>query len=307
LDFQCKEKCSVIPLSSLIAGIKLKKRLNIGNAGRYIKLNYFVKNTVKIGILSDIHEDIKSLKLALAILRKEGCSQIVCLGDFTGYSVPYCAFLLSRSAHEVIKMLKKNCEFILAGNHDLFSIKELPKNKADFSHPENWYSFDYQTRQKLSEGKLYLYEHQSLSPLLTKEDEQFIRQLPEYVVNKYDDVEIFFSHYAFPDLVGTMKFDLKTPADAKRHFAFMKQHGCTLGISGHVHYEGIMIFTEDEVREIPFNETIKLTNNLTWFYGPCVVNAQVANGVLVFDTDKMEIKAVPLKSKKHILPEWRKL
>jgi len=288
-------------------GIKLKKRLNIGKAGRYIKLNYSVNNTVKIGILSDIHEDIKRLKEALAILHKEGCSQIVCLGDFTGYSVPYCAFLLSRNAHEVIEMLKKNCEFILAGNHDFFSIRKLPKNKADFPYPENWYSLDYRTRQKLSKGKLYLYEHHSLPPLLTKEDEQFIRQLPEYVVNKYGDLEILFSHYAFPDLVGAMKFDLKTPADVKRHFAFMKQHGCTLSISGHLHYEGIMIFTEDEAREIPFNETIKLTNNLTWLYGPSVVNAEDANGVLVFDTDKMEIKAVPLKSKKQILPEWRTL
>ena len=87
----------------------------------------------------------------------------------------------------------------------------------------------------------------------------------------------------------------------------MKKEGCTLGISGHDHCEGIRIFTEDETREIPFNKTIKLTNNLTWLHGPSVVNAETANGFLVFDTDKMEIKAVPLKSKKHTVPEWRKL
>ena len=87
----------------------------------------------------------------------------------------------------------------------------------------------------------------------------------------------------------------------------MKEKGCTLSISGHDHCEGMRIFTEDEVREIPFNTTITLTNKLTWLYGPSVVHAQTANGFLIFDTDTMEITAIPLKSKKHIVPEWRTL
>ena len=44
---------------------------------------------MKIGIISDIHEDIKRLKEALAILHKQKCDQIVCLRDFVGYSVQY--------------------------------------------------------------------------------------------------------------------------------------------------------------------------------------------------------------------------
>lgn len=262
---------------------------------------------MKIGFISDIHEDIKRLKEAFAILRKQKCEQIICLGDFTGYSVPYYGFLWSRNAHEVIEMLKKNCEFTLVGNHDLFSIRKLPKNKAGFPYPKNWYSLDYQTRQKLSKDKVYLYEYNELPALLTKEDEKFIRQLPEYVVKKYDDKKILFSHYAFPDLVGTTTFEPKTAKDAKKHFAFMEKHGCKLGISGHDHKEGIMIFTKKEVREIPFNKKVKLTDEPTWLHGPSVVNGSFANGVLCLDTDKMDVVAIPLKTKKHIAPEWRKL
>ena len=262
---------------------------------------------MKIGFISDIHEDIKRLKEAFTILEKEKCSKIVCLGDFTGYSVPYYGFLWSRNAHEVIELLKEKCELTVVGNHDLFSIKKLPKYKTGFIYPANWYSLDYQTRQKLAKGKVYLYEYNELPALLTKEDKKFIIKLPEYVVKKYGDKKIIFSHYAFPDLTGTTTFEPKTTKDVKKHFAFMKKNSCSLSISGHDHKEGMMIFTEKEVREIPFNKKVKITDEPTWLHGPSVVNGSFANGVLCLDTDKMEIVAIPLKTKKHIAPEWRKL
>jgi len=262
---------------------------------------------MRIGFVSDIHEDIRHLKEAFAILHKQKCDEIVCLGDFTGYSVPYYGFLWSRNAHEVIEIIKKKCVFTIVGNHDLFAVRKLPKHKAGFPYPKNWYSLDYQTRKKLSKNKVYLYEYNELPPLLTKEDKKFILRLPEYIVKKYDKRKILFSHYAFPDLVGTTNFEPKTAKEIKKHFAFMEKHGCKLGISGHDHKEGIMIITEKEIREIPFNEKVKLTDEPTWLHGPSVVNGSFENGVLCLDTNKMEIVAIPLKTKKHIVPEWRKL
>jgi len=38
-----------------------------------------------------------------------------------------------------------------------------------------------------------------------------------------------------------------------------------------------MIFTEKEVREIPFNKKVKLTDEPTWLHGPSVVNAATLN------------------------------
>ncbi|MFH0798167.1 MAG: metallophosphoesterase [Candidatus Woesearchaeota archaeon] len=262
---------------------------------------------MKIGIISDIHEDIKRLKEAFSILDRNKCSKIVCLGDFVGYSVPYYGFLWSRNAHDVIDRIKKRCDLVLVGNHDLFSVRKLPKNKAGFKYPQDWYSMDYQTRKKISKDKVNLYEYNELSPLLTKQDEKYIEKLPEYAVKSYGGLKILFSHYAYPDLVGTTTFEPKTPGEVKSHFDFMKKHGCTLGISGHDHKEGIMIFNKDKVAEFPFNKLVKLTSSPTWLHGPSVVNGSFANGVLVLDTEKMEIKALPLRSKKHITPEWRKL
>ncbi|MFH1284852.1 MAG: metallophosphoesterase [Candidatus Peregrinibacteria bacterium] len=256
---------------------------------------------MKIGLVSDIHEDIKRLKEALVVFKKEKCRRVVCLGDFTGFTVPYYGFLQSRNAYEVIRVLRKNCDVIVVGNHDLFAVRKLPKYKAGFLYPKNWYSLDFRTRQKLSKNKVYLYENNDLSALLTKEDKRFIRKLPEYVVKKYGSLKILFSHYAFPDLVGTKTFEPKIPRDVREHFGFMKKHGCTLGISGHDHREGMTIFTEKTMNAVSFNKAVKLTNNPTWLYGPSVGNGTFANGVLVFDIDKMEIKAIPLKTKKRVL------
>lgn len=262
---------------------------------------------MKLGIISDIHEDIIRLKEAFAIFRKKKCRQIVCLGDITGYSVPYHGYMLSRNAHEVIELLKKRVEFSIMGNHDLYSIKKLPKYKARFPYPKNWYSLDYWARKKLSDNRIYLYEHHELSPLLTKKDERFINRLPEYVVKKYDDKNMFFSHSAYPDLVGTDIFDPDKPGNLRRHFAFMKKHDCTIGFSGHAHYEGVKIFTKDKIRKIPFNKTVKIKDGMTWFLCPSVLKGEFANGVLIFDTEKMNIRAIPLNSKIHKVPRWKDL
>ena len=89
----------------------------------------------------------------------------------------------------------------------------------------------------------------------------------------------------------------------------MQEHGCTLGISGHKHFEGIKVFTEDKVREIPFNTPLKLTSDMTWLNGPSVgrknEEPDTANGVLILDVGNMEIKAVPLSKNKSCEKIWK--
>ncbi|MBU6431667.1 metallophosphoesterase family protein, partial [Patescibacteria group bacterium] len=150
---------------------------------------------MKLGFISDIHEDIKRLEQALKILKSHKCDKIICLGDIVGYSVPYYGFLWSRNAPEVIKLVKKNCDLVVVGNHDLFAIKKLPKNKAGFKYPKDWYALDYWKRKTLSKDKVWLYEYNELPSLLTKADEKFIDRLPEYIVGNFDGVKILLSHY----------------------------------------------------------------------------------------------------------------
>ena len=253
---------------------------------------------MKIGFVSDIHEDINSLKEALRILDFQKCDKIVCLGDIVGYSVPFYGFLSSRNASEVIELLKKKCDIIVAGNHDLFAIRKLPKYKAGFKYPKNWYTLDYWKRKSLTKDKLWLYENSELSALLTKKDKEFIDKLPEFFVGNFDGVKILLSHYAYPDLIGTTKFEPTTTEDVKEHFKFMEKLGCKFGISGHYHQEGIMKFTTDNVESFDFGKVKIDKNSSTWFHVPSVARGTFANGVTIFDTKSFEVESIPLKSGK---------
>lgn len=262
---------------------------------------------MKIGFISDIHEDVIRLKQAIDILKQKNCDKIICLGDIVGYTIPYYAFLKSRNSSEVIELIKQNCEISLIGNHDLFAIKKLPKYKAGFKYPRKWYSLNFDERKSLSGDKVYLYEENELSALLNKSDKKFLDKLPEYVVGDFDGIKILLSHYAFPDLAGNTTFEPKTSSDLVEHFEFMKKHGCLIGFSGHDHKEGIVKFTPGIVEEFGFGK-IKVEKNVpTWLSLPCVVNGSFANGVTIFDTENFEVETIPIGSEKHVPPEWRKL
>lgn len=259
---------------------------------------------MKIGFIADIHEDIKSLKKAISTLEQRKCHKIVCLGDIVGYSVKNYRFLWSRDAHEVINVVKKKCAVVLVGNHDLFAVRKIPKFNTAFKYPSNWYSLDFNQRKKLSKNKLFLYEATDLSALLQTEDQKYIKTLPEFKVLNFDGLKIFISHYAYPELVGDNVFVPSKIQHIKKHFEFIKKHKCTLSISGHDHREGIVVFTEKSVTTHSFKK-VKLSKDPTWLIGPAVVNGSFANGVMVLDTKKLEIEAIPLNSKRQKPPEWR--
>jgi Icc-related predicted phosphoesterase len=52
---------------------------------------------MKIAIISDIHEDIDSFQAVLRAIDKFACHEIVCLGDISGYSIPYYNYLNART------------------------------------------------------------------------------------------------------------------------------------------------------------------------------------------------------------------
>jgi len=265
---------------------------------------------MKIGFVADIHEDCKRLEEALFLLDSHHCDEIVCLGDIVGYSVPHYGYLKSRDAHAVIELVRKKCSVVVVGNHDLYAIRKLPKHKAGFTYPKNWYRLDYSTRKEYveqSNSNVYLYEDNELSALLNEEDRQYLHDLPEYVVKEVDGVKLFFSHYAYPDLVGNTAFEPFKSEDVSAHFRFMKQHGALLGFSGHDHCEGIMKFTPEAVEHQSFGITQLDRKTPTWLHGPCVANGTFANGVMIFDTLNFTVEAIELHSKKHEKQERRNL
>ena len=100
---------------------------------------------MKIGIIGGIHEDIIRLEEAIALLKKHSCDVLVCLGDIVGYNVLYYGYFKSRSAHGVVQLVKDNCKYVVAGNHDLFAINKIPKISM-FRYTHNWYSLSYLER-----------------------------------------------------------------------------------------------------------------------------------------------------------------
>jgi predicted phosphodiesterase len=261
---------------------------------------------MRLGFVSDIHEDITRLRVAIAVLQWRNCDKIICLGDIVGYSVPYQRFLASRNGPEVVALLRKTCDVIVVGNHDLYAIRKLPEHRAGFPYPEDWYTLDYWKRRELGNDKLWLHEHDELSALLRKEDQDFIATLPEFVARDFDGVKILLSHHAYPDLAGTTQFRIEENG-LKEHFAFMEKHGCSLGFSGHRHVEGVRMFTPDTATKHEF-ETIEINPKATtWLQGPAVVNGTFQNGVMVFDTATFALEVIALGTETQLIPEWRNL
>jgi Icc-related predicted phosphoesterase len=94
---------------------------------------------MKLAFISDIHEDIVSLRLAISMLEKYKPDKLICLGDICGFNPLYYKYFDQRNAHECLRIIKQNCDVILPGNHDYYASKSLPGISPKFEFPANWY------------------------------------------------------------------------------------------------------------------------------------------------------------------------
>ncbi len=254
---------------------------------------------MKLGILTDVHEDLLSLVKAIDVLDQRGCDELICLGDISGFNVLNYRHLHVRNAHECLEVLKKNCSDIILGNHDLHHIKKLPTYSNGFAYPENWYELDFDEKRKLGEGKVFLYDDFELPPLLQQDDIQYLSQLPEYIVKTYDGINILFSHFAYPDFTGSRSFYPKLHQEAIPHLHFIERNECLIGITGHFHYPGFASCNEEVWEKHSFG-AYTIENRLQWIYGPCIARFYkkngdpVANGVMILNTSNLEIEVIPL-------------
>lgn len=245
---------------------------------------------MKIAIISDIHEDVVSLQQALFSIDKLKCDEIYCLGDISGFSVPHYAYFDTRNAHECLKLVRENCKVVLAGNHDLHAAKRLSEFCPEFQFPNNWYELDYREREKLSEDRVWLYDHDELDPLYSKKDIEYLSKLPEKHILELAHMKVIFSHYVYPNMSGVLKHFYHKREEYQYHLTFMKQKGGNISFVGHAHSGGVHIVTEQSIKQKGFNRKHNVEFN-SCIVVPSIAGNMVRNGFCVFDTDEVWIKA----------------
>ncbi|MCF8303351.1 MAG: metallophosphatase family protein [Bacteroidales bacterium] len=243
---------------------------------------------MRIAVISDIHEDIVSLQLALKKIDKAGCDEVVCLGDIAGFSIAHYNYHHHRNGHECMKLLRKHCKIIIPGNHDLAAVKRIPSVTRHFQFPDDWHDMAYVEKKFLAEGKVWLHEENELQPLFSKKDIDFINTLPEYRIMTVDDHHILFSHYLYPNITGMEIHFVETPEAMQAHFDFMEQQQCTISFTGHAHQPGIFMASRGKIIKPGFGKK-KITANPICIASPAIANGRNSNGFLIFDSEKQQV------------------
>lgn len=189
---------------------------------------------MKIGIFSDIHENVNMLEKALRLAEVHQCDDLVCLGDIVGYDQRFYAYLNNRNAKACLNLIRSNCRWIVAGNHDLHAARRYPVYSNGFIFPEHWFEMNSEERKIASKGKVWCYEAEAPSNL-EEDDLHFLQSLPEFIMAKIPGLNCLFSHYLFPDVSGSTTRYIERNHQLLKHWEFMFQHEVNISFSGHAH------------------------------------------------------------------------
>lgn len=239
---------------------------------------------MKYALISDIHEDVVSLKLALNKIKKLSCDEIICLGDISGFSAPFYNYYDTRDARECLRLIRENCKIVIAGNHDLHSARVTPKINPNFLYPENWYQLDFAEKEEIGKDRVWLYDRNELMPLYTQSDVKYIKELPEYRVVETKTDSIFFSHYIYPNLTGSACGFHSKINDFDNHKEYVKNANCNFSFVGHRHYAGLHIASEKGFVEKSYNRKYTIIPN-DCIVVPPITGNHIGNGFCIFDTN----------------------
>jgi len=248
---------------------------------------------MKLAIITDIHEDIISLEDALRKIEYFRCDEIVCLGDISGFSVPYYTYLQTRNPHECLSLVRSNCKIVLLGNHDIHAASIIPKNCTFFDFPENWYQLNYHQRHELGNDTLWLHEENDLNPLYKEEDLEYLRSLPEHKILETPGQNILFTHYIYPNISGLKKEFYTYRDEFQQHFQYMNQMGCTISFSGHSHLRGFFKATPEKFKQYRYKR-MTLNSEPVCIGLPPITSLKNRSGFCIFDIDALSINVINL-------------
>lgn len=175
---------------------------------------------MRLAILSDIHEDYENLLRIVAKAEAKGFDKLICLGDISGFSLPYYKYGKTRNASACLSLLREKCDIIIVGNHDLHAAGIDPELPDILRGQDSW-------------------QHElDLEPGYSDADISFVATLPIYDILPTPMGNILFSHYVYPNLTGFVKGLHSREKEFEAHFTFMQEHNCSVSFTGHAHPEG---------------------------------------------------------------------
>ena len=166
---------------------------------------------MKIGVISDIHGNIKALNIVLDELKKRNVNKIICLGDMVGIG--------SASKDVVQSIIELQNEFVIVrGNHEKYLIEGMPK----IIHDEG-----VKTSQKQIDRNILIAE--SLNDLQKK----FIYNLPKEIIYNVEGKKIYIVHYPM-NKDGSFKKHIKE-ASIEENESMFSDIDADIYLYGHTH------------------------------------------------------------------------
>lgn len=168
---------------------------------------------MKLGVITDIHNNLVALKVVVEKLQELQCDKIICCGDIIGIG-PY--------PEETVQYLMQIPDLIaVRGNHEKYLLDEMPTEYPNEEH------------MGYEEMKHHKWEHS----LLSKESVDFLRNLPYRVNIKSEGYTLSVLHYCMDYdghyINGKMNPDEN---DLKKMFSNVE---CDIVLYGHNHNRNI--------------------------------------------------------------------
>ncbi len=228
---------------------------------------------MRLAIISDIHEDLDSLLKILKKVEVEGYDKLICLGDISGFSLPYYTYGKTRNASGCLALLRKKCDVIVAGNHDLHAAGLSPDLPDALQNKDTW-------------------QHENdLDPGYSEDDISFLTTLPRSHILPSDAGNILFSHYVYPNLSGFVKGFYYESKEFQEHFAFMHDRECKLCFSGHAHPRGFYRVQPGDFK-LYRKRRLKITSFPSLIGIPHVTRHEHRSSFCIFDTTSLRLQVL---------------
>lgn len=168
---------------------------------------------MKVGIISDIHGNIKALEAVLQELKSKDIKKIIVLGDLIG-GAP-----MSEEVVQKIMEIKDNL-IIVKGNREKHIIEGLPK----FVHDEK-----FEVTQEQRDAHKYLVDE------LSNKSKKFIQDLQKELQCEIEGKKIYVSHYPL-NPKGNFRKHIKKPNAGECEELF-SEIDADIYLYGHTHIE----------------------------------------------------------------------